>query len=125
MCERVALEGGGFAFVCGGRYPRRRCACGARATLQCDWKVPGKRSGTCDAYVCRSCATSPAAGKDLCKRHTAAFAHWQRAHAQRDLFTDYRAGSGSRPDATPFPDPAMPALRPAGAASHKPETYPS
>ena len=118
MCERVALDGGGFVFVCGGRHPRRRCACGARATLQCDWKVPGKRSGTCDAYVCSSCATSPAAGKDLCAKHAAAFVEWQR-----DLFTDHRAGSGSRPDATPFPDPAMPALQPAGAASHKPETY--
>ncbi len=34
----------------------------------------------------------------------------------------HRAGSGSRPVATPLPDPAMPALRPAGVASHKPET---
>lgn len=47
-CERVTLPDGGAAIVCSSRR-RRRCACGAPATLLCDWKVPGRRTGTCDA----------------------------------------------------------------------------
>lgn len=74
-CERVTMPGGVTAIVCG---PRRRCACGRRATLLCDWKVPTKKSGTCDAPVCVDCAVSPAAGKDLCRKHAAAFGEWQR-----------------------------------------------
>ena len=36
-----------------------------------------------------------------------------------------RTPANTNPEYNTFPDPAMPALRPAGAASHKPETYPS
>lgn len=91
-CERVSLPGGGFAIVCGTRASRGqraqdRCACGRPATLLCDWKVTApascsaavgrKNSGTCDAPICASCATSPAPEKDLCPTHAAAFARWQ------------------------------------------------
>lgn len=82
MCERVALPDGGFAIVCGG-HGRQRCACGRRATLACDWKVPGKKSGTCDAPICARCATKPAPGKDLCAKHGAAFTAWQAERQPR------------------------------------------
>ena len=75
-CEHVALPGGGAAIVCGTRA-RQRCACGAPATRLCDWKVPGKRSGTCDAPLCAAHATSPARGKDLCPDHARAFERWK------------------------------------------------
>ncbi|MCP3729301.1 hypothetical protein M9978_02570 [Sphingomonas sp. MG17] len=73
-CQHVTVPGAGAAIVCS---PTRRCACGKRATLQCDWKVPTRRSGTCDRYICSSCTTSPAPDKDLCKEHGAAWAEWQ------------------------------------------------
>lgn len=75
-CERVTLPGGGGAIVCG---PTRRCKCGRRATLLCDWKVPTKKSGTCDAPLCDRCATSAAPDKDLCAAHAVAFEAWKAA----------------------------------------------
>lgn len=76
-CERVSLPGGGLAIVCGTRASRQRCACGKPATLLCDWKVPARRSGTCDAPICSSCATSPAPEKDICPAHAPALRAWQ------------------------------------------------
>jgi len=73
-CQTVILPGGGTAIVCG---PTRRCKCGRRGTLECDWKVPSKKSGTCDAPICSSCTTSPAPGKDLCAKHAAEFEAWK------------------------------------------------
>lgn len=67
-CERVSLPGGATAIVCG---PTRRCKCGRRMTLECDWKVPTRKSGTCDAALCDRCTTSPAPEKDLCPKHAA------------------------------------------------------
>ncbi|MBY0394559.1 MAG: hypothetical protein K2Q27_14990 [Novosphingobium sp.] len=75
-CERVILPGGGAAIVCT-TSKRKRCACGKRATLECDWKVPSRRSGTCDAPICASCTTSPAPEKDLCPAHAAAYEQWK------------------------------------------------
>lgn len=78
-CAPVTLPGGQRAIVCtSGR--RKRCKCGRPGTLLCDWKVPGKRSGTCDAPICSSCTTSPAEGKDLCPEHARAFEDWKAAH---------------------------------------------
>lgn len=74
-CEWVELPGGGTAIVCGGGRGKK-CKCGRRATLECDWKVPKRRSGTCDAPICARCATSPAPGKDLCVEHAEAFKVW-------------------------------------------------
>lgn len=80
-CERVTMPDGGAAIVCSsGR--RKRCACGRVATLACDWKVPTRKSGTCDAPICSRCTTSPAPEKDLCPKHAAAYAEWK---ARRDL----------------------------------------
>ena len=54
------------AIVCT-RLPR--CGCGNRTTKLCDWKVPSKKSGTCDKPLCGRCTTSPAPDKDLCPKH--------------------------------------------------------
>jgi hypothetical protein len=70
------MPGGGSAIVC---TQTRRCKCGRRAPLLCDWKVPGKRSGTCDAPICARCTTSPQPGKDLCANHAEAFKAWSAA----------------------------------------------
>lgn len=72
-CEFLSLPGGGRAFVCG---PTKRCICGEKATLECDWKVQGKKSGTCDKRLCGRCTFSPRAGKDLCPEHKTAFEQW-------------------------------------------------
>lgn len=74
-CERVQVPGGGSAIICGVRH--RKCRCGRRATLECDWKVPGRRSGTCDRPLCPRCSFSPAPGKDLCLDHREAFEQWK------------------------------------------------
>lgn len=79
-CEHVTMPGGGTAIVCGTRH---RCACGRRATLLCDWKVPTKKSGTCDRPLCRWCTTSPSEGKDLCREHLPAFRAWQAERKAR------------------------------------------
>ncbi len=75
-CQRVILPDGGAAIVCGTRR-RQRCKCGRPGTLLCDWKVPTKQSGTCDAPICDRCATSPAPDKDLCPKHAAEFETWK------------------------------------------------
>lgn len=67
-CTPVSMPGGGTAIVC---TSTRRCRCGNRATLLCDWKVPTKKSGTCDAPLCPKCTSSPAPEKDLCATHSA------------------------------------------------------
>lgn len=79
-CQHVSLPGGGSAIVCTSRR-LQRCACGRPATLLCDWKVPERRSGTCDEAVCTRCATSPAPDKDLCAKHATAFESWRAERA--------------------------------------------
>lgn len=66
-CTHVKI-GEAHAIVCG---KTERCKCGKRATRLCDFKVPAKKSGTCDAPLCEDCAIVPAPGKDLCPKHAA------------------------------------------------------
>ncbi|MDB5687756.1 MAG: hypothetical protein JWR77_2345 [Rhizorhabdus sp.] len=73
-CEHATLRNGARAIVCS---QAKRCKCGRRATMLCDWKVPERKSGTCDAPLCQRCATSPAPGKDLCVKHVAALEQWK------------------------------------------------
>lgn len=78
VCTPTSFPGGGVGFVCTtGR--RRSCGCGKRATQQCDWKVPTRKSGTCDRYICEACSTKPADDKDLCREHAVAFESWKGA----------------------------------------------
>ncbi len=79
MCQRIQTPSGPM-IVCGTRS-RRRCKCGRDAILLCDWKVPDKTSGTCDAPVCTACATSLAPDKDLCRDHAAAYRVWRAERA--------------------------------------------
>lgn len=81
-CEFVELGNGGRAIVCGTGRPRAKCRCGRPATLLCDWKLPTRRSGTCDAPLCPACTAAPAPGKDLCPDHAA---EWQRRLAARPV----------------------------------------
>lgn len=80
MCENVELPDGGYAIICGGRARPRYCKCGRPADLLCDWKVAGKKSGTCDEPVCKRCAVEVAANKHLCKAHQAAWESWKHRH---------------------------------------------
>lgn len=81
-CEHVTLPDGTRAIVCSsGR--RKLCKCGRAATLLCDWKVPAKKSGTCDAPICDRCTTSPAPDKDLCREHAKAYEEWKRGRVDR------------------------------------------
>lgn len=80
-CETFVLPGGRKAIVCSSRRTPR-CACGHRAPYLCDWKVPARRSGTCDAPLCDRCASSPAPEKHLCQDHALAFDRWTARQAQ-------------------------------------------
>lgn len=75
-CTRVQLPDGSAAIVCGPRRKRKLCPCGSGrpTTLLCDWKVKGRKSGTCDAPICEACTYVPAPEKDLCPTHRA---EWQ------------------------------------------------
>jgi hypothetical protein len=75
-CTVVNFDNGTRGFVCTSGPRFRLCACGSgkRATLLCDWKVPIRNSGTCDAPICPACTHVPAPDKDLCPPHAAEWA---------------------------------------------------
>lgn len=83
-CEVTTLPGGAKAIICS---PSRRCACGRSAPLLCDWKVPTRRSGTCDAAICARCAVSPTTDKHLCPTHAQAFKVWSARRADPEART--------------------------------------
>lgn len=71
-CEKVDLGGGNFAIVCGRRSGReKRCKwCEKVATKLCDFPLRGEKAGkTCDAPMCKDCATKWGIDKDLCPPH--------------------------------------------------------
>ena len=78
MCEHIKTPDGGEFIVCGLRT--RHCACGRREEFACDWKVKGKRSGTCDRAMCAAHSREVAPGKHLCPEHQRAFEDWKRRH---------------------------------------------
>ncbi len=51
ICRTVKIPGGITAIVCGSRPRPKRCGCGARADLLCDWKLGNGK--TCDKPICR------------------------------------------------------------------------
>lgn len=75
-CDSVVTDTGHRMIVCSSRKVQR-CQCGARANLLCDWKMPSRKSGTCDTPLCQRCSTSPAPEKDLCASHAALFEDWK------------------------------------------------
>jgi hypothetical protein len=55
-CTPFRLPDGTTGIACTRGQRTHKCSCGARATLQCDFKLSGKRDGqTCDAHICRQC----------------------------------------------------------------------
>lgn len=78
-CEHIRLADGTGMFVCGTKARPKCVKCGKRADRECDWKVAGRRSGTCDKPICARCTTSPAPEKDLCPEHAEAWANWKQA----------------------------------------------
>jgi hypothetical protein len=84
MCEHLNIDCH-HVIVCGGHARRRFCACGRPADFLCDWKVPAKKSGTCDKPVCAAHAQQVAPGKHLCPEHQRRWDHWKRTHAEFDL----------------------------------------
>ena len=82
ICQHVQIPNGGAAIVCSSGK-RLRCAkCGGKAILLCDWKVPSRKSGTCDKPICTACTVSPAPDKDLCPKHALAFEAWRAARVE-------------------------------------------
>ena len=84
-CEVVNIGGGLRAIVCGRKRSPRCKVCGAASERQCDWKMPQKRSGTCDVHLCASCSVSPAKDKDLCPTHAKA---WEAFKQSRGIGND-------------------------------------
>jgi len=93
MCERVPLPDGTSFIVCGMRSNRRYCACGRKAEILCDWKVEGKKSGTCDKPICAQHAKQVAPGKHLCPEHQRQWEEWKVKHPpkQQTLFQEKSA----------------------------------
>lgn len=81
-CETFRLPSGQTAIVCSRNRRRPKCRCGMPATLECDWKVSTRRSGTCDKPICQTCAVSPAPEKDLCPDHAIEYRRWKEARGK-------------------------------------------
>lgn len=80
MCEQIKLPDGNTVMICGGRSRRQFCACGREAVFLCDWKVSGRKSGTCDKPICGHHAQTVGAGKHLCQEHQKTYEAWQQRH---------------------------------------------
>jgi hypothetical protein len=64
------LPGGGF--LCARAQRRPICSipsCGRPAEFECDFKIPRKKSGTCDARLCDAHRSSVGEDRDLCPAH--------------------------------------------------------
>lgn len=89
-CTVVDFGNGTRGFACTSGARSRRCACGSgqRATRQCDWKVPIRHSGTCDAWICDACTHVPAPDKDLCPTHATEWTAMCAAKTKREKAAD-------------------------------------
>jgi hypothetical protein len=85
VCEHLKLPDGGFAIICGGHRAKAYCACGRPSQFLCDWKVPGRKSGTCDKPICAQHALNVAPDRDLCPEHQREFELWKRRHPGVDV----------------------------------------
>jgi hypothetical protein len=64
-------------------HRRKYCECGRPADFACDWRMPAKKSGTCDGPICKRCALQVAADKHLCRFHQKAYEQWKRRHPEK------------------------------------------
>ena len=65
------------------RIFQKFCACGRAAQFLCDWKVPSRKSGTCDAPICTYHAKQVAPGKHLCPLHQKHYDDWKKRNPDR------------------------------------------
>lgn len=90
-CEYIrSADGQVIGFACGGSIRASYCACGHNAPFLCDWKVKGKRSGTCDLPICEKHALQVGPDKHLCPLHQKAYQEWKKAHPGAILPPDYQ-----------------------------------
>jgi hypothetical protein len=89
MCQRIEYPDG-VAIICGGPHRTKFCACGRVASLECDWKVKTRKSGTCDAPICAKCALQVGPDKHLCRAHQKAYEDWKRRRPGAILPPDYQ-----------------------------------
>lgn len=75
-CNRVKLENGTTAIVCGRGRRAERCRWCAHTPgeFQCDWKVGKGR--TCDKHLCAQHAKEVAPNKHLCPEHQKTYEQW-------------------------------------------------
>ena len=85
MCDEIKLPDGDSLLVCGLRAFRKYCACGRHADFLCDWKVPSRKSGTCDAPICAHHAKQVAPGKHLCPLHQKQYDAWKARHPGQSI----------------------------------------
>ena len=83
MCDEIKLPDGDSFLVCGLRAFKKFCACGRHADFLCDWKVPARKSGTCDAPICSHHAKQVAPGKHLCPLHQKHYEDWKARNPDR------------------------------------------
>lgn len=80
MCLKMQMPDGSVGIICGARRKRQFCACGRECEFLCDWKVSAKKSGTCDAPICRQHAKQVAPEKHLCPLHQRMYDDWKKRH---------------------------------------------
>jgi hypothetical protein len=97
MCLHMKFPDGSSAIICGTRERRKFCACGRAADALCDWKMPEKKSGTCDKPICKQHALQVAPDCDLCPEHQRAFEAWKRRHPGVDVNDLRRKTLGPEP----------------------------
>lgn len=85
MCQHLKFADGTEVILCGSRGKTKFCSCGRVADFLCDWKVPERHSGTCDAPIYKQHATEVAPEKHLCVFHAHAFELWKKKHPDFDL----------------------------------------
>jgi hypothetical protein len=72
-CEWVPLRDGAVAIVCSRSRRLRKCSvagCENTGRYQCDRRVSGRKSGTCDAWICDVHRVSVGHDIDYCPSHS-------------------------------------------------------
>lgn len=88
-CTRTPIPGG-VVFSCtrgfDDRVECKFCKTRVREFVLCDWKLKGEKAGqTCDAVMCRRCATKVGEDKDLCPPHARVWDKDPRNPKNKDL----------------------------------------
>lgn len=73
-CDRLDTGNGVHATICNRGKKRPYCSvpgCDRPAGRQCDFPIPKKKSGTCDANLCQTHAATQGEELDYCPPHAA------------------------------------------------------